>query len=196
MQLPRTSTRRVGLAAGLAGGILGLAVVTGLGPVPALSSPSSGGGDDGPTTTSTTATTSTTVGTLPAGPAVASGTRVVDAAGAGTVTVAEAGGQLSLVSATPAEGWSVEVEQSAGREIEVDFRMGAQRAQVNVELEDGAVRDRVRFRDEASGTDVRFENGAIVRFETDDPAGGGHGAGSGGGSGRGGADDPPGDDHG
>ena len=74
--------------------------------------------------------------------------------------------------------------------------MGAQRAQVNVELEDGAVRDRVRFRDDVSGTDVRFENGAIVRFETDDPADGGHGAGSGGGSGRGGADDPPGDDHG
>ena len=50
--------------------------------------------------------------------------------------------------------------------------MGAQRVQVNVELEDGAVRERVRFRDDATGTDVRFENGTIVSFETDDDGSG------------------------
>jgi hypothetical protein len=75
------------------------------------------------------------------------------------------GNQLTLVSATPNAGWTVEVEQAAGAEVEVDFRQGAQRVQVNVEVEDGAIRERVRFRDEAAGTDVRIENGVIVRAE-------------------------------
>ncbi len=224
MQLPRTSPRRIGVGAGLAGGLLALALATGVGPAPALSGTSSARGDDD-STTSSTATTSTTVAASAGAPA-AVGTRVVDAAGAGTVTVTEAAGRLSLVSATPTAGWTVEVEQSAGPEVEVDFRRGAQRVQVNVELEDGAVRERVRFRDDATGTDVRFENGTIVGFESDDGGGvsgsddsgddatddhggvsgsddGGddatddHGGDDGGGgSGRGGADDPPGDDHG
>jgi hypothetical protein len=65
------------------------------------------------------------------------------------------------------------------------------------------VRERIRIRDEADGTDVRFQNGVLVRAEAADraddrgddrveadsgnsgPGGGGHGA-----------DDPAGDDHG
>ncbi len=78
---------------------------------------------------------------------------------------AESGGQLSLVSAMPAPGWAVEVEQAAGREVEVDFRLGNPRVQVNVEFEDGAVRERIRFRDDDAGTDVRIENGVVVRTE-------------------------------
>jgi hypothetical protein len=115
-------------------------------------------------------------------------------------------------SAVPARGWRVEVEQAAGVEIEVDFRQGTRRVQVNLELEDGAVRERVRIRDEADGTDIRLENGVVVRTDpgddrvSDDNSNSGPGSGAGhageddsnrgpGASGHG-ADDPPGDDRG
>jgi hypothetical protein len=81
--------------------------------------------------------------------------------------------------------------------------------QVNLELEDGAVRERIRVRNEADGTDVRFENGALVRAEPDDRTDDrglddraddrgvdDHGGNSGPGAGGHGADDPAGDDHG
>jgi hypothetical protein len=217
------SPRRIRTVAGLVGGGIGLALVTGLGPAPSLLAAASDGDSDG-STTSTSPTTQTTVGRSDA-PAT-SGNQVVDAAGAGTVTFRRNGTQLTLVSAVPARGWRVEVEQAAGLEIEVDFRQGSRRVQVNLELEDGAVRERVRIRDEADGTDIRIENGAVVRAEPgngaddrrgddrvgdarvgDDSSNSGPGSGgdhavddnsdSGSGSGGGhGADDPPGDDHG
>jgi hypothetical protein len=220
MQLSPTKIR-VGLASGLVAGALGLAIFTGLGPAPALSSVASHGAEGG----DRSGTTGTTVGTTVATPApAAAGSRVIDAAGAGTVTVHQAGGRLSLVSAVPATGWMVEVEQAAGREIELDFRRGGQRVQVNVEIEDGVVRERLRVRDDEAGTDLRIENGVVVRAEGfgdqsipapstgsggpsgdgsgrggDDGPGDDHGGdrdGDGGGSGRGGGDDGPGDDHG
>ena len=91
----------------------------------------------------------------------------LDAAGAGTVIYAANGGSLRLVSATPAAGWRVEVEQSAGREVELDFRSGSKRVQVNLEIEDGQVRERVRFRDDADDTDIRTEDGSVVRDDSD-----------------------------
>ena len=197
MQISPTKFR-VGLASGLVAGALGLAVFTGLGPAPALSSVAENGDDDGGRRgdDGTTSTTDTTVGTT--GSPDAAGTRTFDAAGAGTVTVNVSAGQLSLVSAVPNPGWRVEVEQAAGREVELDFRMGGQRVQVNVELEDGAVRERVRFRDDATGTDILVENGVVVR------AGGvqgqvgqsGSGTSGSGTSGRGGDDDAGFDDNG
>jgi hypothetical protein len=220
MQLSPT-TIGVGLASGLVAGALGLAVFGGLGPAPALSGVASHGDDDG----NRSGVTETTVGTTVPPPApAASGSRVIDAAGAGKVTVDQTGGQLSLVSAVPATGWRVEVEQRAGREIELDFRRGGQRVQVNVEIEDGAVRERLRVRDDEAGTDLRIENGVVVRAEgfgdpsipapstgsgtsgsgSSGPSGddsgrgvddGGLGDDHGGGSGRSG-DDGPGDDHG
>ncbi len=208
------SPRRMRMVAGLVGGGVGLALVTGLGPAPSLLAGASGGDSGGGSTSSTSPTTQTTasggnaVGTM-------SSDQVVDAAGAGTVTFRRSGAQITLVSAVPARGWRVEVEQAAGIEIEVDFRQATRRVQVNLELEDGAVRERIRIRDEADGTDVRFENGVLVRAEPADraddrgddrvedgaddrgddrvvddsgnsgPGGGGHGA-----------DDPAGDEHG
>jgi hypothetical protein len=44
--------------------------------------------------------------------------RRTDAAGAGTVTFTQSGGRLSVVSAVPSTGWTVEVEQTGGVEIE------------------------------------------------------------------------------
>jgi hypothetical protein len=161
----------IALGAGLAGGLLGLALVSGVGPAPALSGTSSDGSDDG--------TTSTTAATLPTGisgsttAGATDGTRVVDAGGAGTVTVAQEGGSLRLLAAEPADGWTVEVEESAGREVEVDFRRGTERVQVNVELEDGAVRERVRFRDRATGEELLVEDGVVIGTDdgTDDRGG-------------------------
>jgi hypothetical protein len=213
------SPRRMRTVAGLVGGGIGLALVTGLGPAPSLLAAASGGDSGGGSTTSTNPTTETTAAQTNAG-AATPGDQVVDAAGAGTVTVRRSGTQLTLVSAVPARGWRVEVEQAAGVEIEVDFRQGTRRVQVNLELEDGAVRERVRIRDEADGTDIRLENGVVVRTEpanrlddrgaddrvADDNSNSGPGSGDdhavednsnrGPGAGGHGADDPPGDDHG
>ncbi len=198
------SPRRMRTVAGLVGGGIGLALVTGLGPAPSLLAAASGGDPDGGATTSTSPTTQTTTGP-PNVAAATSGNQVVDAAGAGTVTFGRSGNQLTLVSAVPARGWRVEVEQAAGVEIEVDFRQGTRRVQVNLELEDGAVRERIRIRDEVDGTDIRLENGVVVRTEPgnrvddrgDDPRGDGvvDDNGNSGPGGRG-ADDPPGDDRG
>jgi hypothetical protein len=215
------SPRRMRTVAGLVGGGIGLALVTGLGPAPSLLAAASGGDSDGGSTTSTSPTTETTAAQANAG-AATSGDQVVDAAGAGTVTFRRSGAQLTLVSAVPARGWRVEVEQAAGVEIEVDFREGTRRVQVNLELEDGAVRERVRIRDEADRTDIRLENGVVVRTEpgnrlddrgddrrgddrvVDDNSNSGPGgdhavddnSNRGPGAGGHGADDPPGDDHG
>ena len=93
--------------------------------------------------------------------APADGIHSLDAGGAGTVIYAVEGGSLRLVTATPASGWAVEVEQGTGREIEIDFRSGTRRVQVNVEIEDGQVRERVRVRDDADDTDVRTEDGVV-----------------------------------
>jgi hypothetical protein len=217
------SPGRMRTVAGLVGGGIGLALVTGLGPAPSLLAAASGGDSDGASTTSTSPTTETTAAQANAG-AATSGDQVVDAAGAGTVTFRRSGAQLTLVSAVPARGWRVEVEQAAGVEIEVDFRQGTRRVQVDLELEDGAVRERVRIRDEADGTDIRLENGVVVRTEpgnrlddrrddrrgddrvVDDNSNSGPGSGGdhavddnsnhGPSAGGHGADDPPGDDHG
>jgi hypothetical protein len=217
------SPRRVRTVAGLVGGGIGLALVTGLGPAPSLLAAASGGDSDGGSTTSTSPPTETTVAQANAG-AATSGDQVVDAVGAGTVTFRRSGAQLTLVSAVPARGWRVEVEQAAGVEIEVDFRQGTRRVQVNLELEDGAMRERVRIRDEADGTDIRLDNGVVVRTEpanrlddrgddrrgddrvVDDNSNSGPGSGGdhavddnsnrGPGASGHGADDPPGDDHG
>ena len=138
-------------------------------------------GDDGDgSTTSTTlddGTTSPTVGGGGLG-GPADEVRTLDAAGAGTVIYAVEGGQLRLITATPAAGWRVEVEQAGGHEVELDLRSGTQRVQVNVEIEDGQVRERVRFRDDADDTDLRTEDGAVVRDDTtDDTSNSGPGSG-------------------
>ncbi|MGH9288927.1 MAG: hypothetical protein ACRD0V_11685, partial [Acidimicrobiales bacterium] len=146
------------MVAGLVGGGIGLALVTGVGPAPSFLAAASGGNTNGDSSTSTSA------------PPAPSGNQVVDAAGAGTLTFRRSGARLTLVSAVPAPGWRVEVEQAAGAEIEVDFRQGSRRVQVNLELEDGVVRERIRIRDEVDGTDILIENGVVVRTEPGDRA--------------------------
>ena len=71
---------------------------------------------------------------------------------AGTVTVSRAGGVLSIVSADPAAGWAISEREDSGREVEVTFVSGGVRVKFDVELEDGAVRVRVRQRGLTGGT--------------------------------------------
>jgi hypothetical protein len=208
MNLPWSKTR-LGVAAGIVAGSAGLALVSGLGPAQSLLPIASArGADDSPSTTVDDRGNDAVTTTVPGTTLVPGTTRVVDAAGAGTVTIAVGDNDLQLIATTPAAGWTGEVEQAAGNEIEVDFRRGGERVQVNVEIEDGAVRERIRIRDDA-GTDIRIENGVIVRADEpdarddddrqgDDDNSGPGSANSGPGSLNSGHgdDDPAGDDHG
>lgn len=115
-----------------------------------------------PTTSVTTPRPAPTSTSAPAPPApprpAAATTRTLDAAGAGTVRYTVSGTTFSLVSADPAAGWVVDVEQSGGIEIDLDFRSGTRRVQVDIEFEDGTVRERVRFRDDADGAETRTDD--------------------------------------
>ncbi|HVM08371.1 MAG TPA: hypothetical protein VM345_07915 [Acidimicrobiales bacterium] len=124
---------------------------------------------DPSSSTSTTTRTSPT-SSEPAAPAApgASGSRSVDAAGAGTVVYTFSGTTFTLVSATPAAGWAVEIERARGNEIDLDFRSGTRRVQVDIELEDGRVRERVRFRDDATREETRTEEDDDDRSGDDD----------------------------
>jgi hypothetical protein len=168
----------------------------------APTNPASPASPGNPGTTPTTA--------APAAPASTAGTHTLRTPG-GTVTYRSNGTSITLVSAVPAQGWRAEVEQAAGREVELDFRSGSQRVQVNLEIEDGRVRERVRVRDDATGIDDRFENGAVDDHDavddhgaddssgpgsehsggTDDSGSGSSGSGSSGSGRSGGVDDNP-----
>ena len=109
----------------------------------------------------TTSSTSTTLaGSDDDGGTVAPGTRTVPAGDAGSITVAVDDGVLRLVATNPNGGWSVKVDQAGGREIEVRFRAESVRVDVNVELEDGEIRERVRTRDDATDERTEVINGS------------------------------------
>ena len=89
---------------------------------------------------------STTTSRALTGAAPVAGTTATPVLDAGQVTVTVDGALLRIVSATPAAGWSVEVERDNAREIEVSFRSGSARVDFNAELEDNAIRIRIRDR--------------------------------------------------
>lgn len=107
-----------------------------------------------PTTTATTTPPATTP---------AAQTRSFAAGEAGTVTYRVDGNSFTLISATPAAGWRVEVERATGFELDLDFHSGSVRVQVDVEFEDGGVRERVRIRDDADDSRTEIENGEVTR---------------------------------
>jgi hypothetical protein len=75
------------------------------------------------------------------------------AGAAGSVTIARDGNTLFVTSVDTNSGWSFEIEQASGAEVEVKFLSGDHRIDLEAELEHGEVRVRVRDRagDDNSG---------------------------------------------
>jgi hypothetical protein len=102
-------------------------------------------------------TTSVTIPdpTLPpvtAAPALAAaGAAVHPVLDAGSVAVVQEGAVLRVVEVLAGAGWTATVERGLDREVEVTFRNGGARVDFNAELEDGAVRIRVRDRRTEAG---------------------------------------------
>lgn len=94
-----------------------------------------------PTTRSETVTAPTDNPT----PVEATHALTVDASPAGAVHYAVTD-VLTITRVDAAAGWTAEVEQARGHEIEVVFTNGSLRTDVEVELEHGAARERVRDR--------------------------------------------------
>jgi len=120
------------------------------------------GGDASQTTNPSTA--SSVAGTL-----APTGTFTFGAGEAGDVTLVSDGASLQVegVAATP--GWTVEVQVATGREVEVSFRLGADRIDFKAEVEDGQIR--VRVRDRAQGTEAEeiISNGDLVPADDSTP---------------------------
>jgi uncharacterized membrane protein YgcG len=76
-------------------------------------------------------------------------TQTFVAGAAGTVTIARDGSTLTVAAVGANPGWVTEIEQQSGPEVEVVFRNGTARIDLEAEFEDGAVRVRVRERTDA-----------------------------------------------
>lgn len=77
------------------------------------------------------------------------GTRTYRAGDAGAVTLTHRDGELTLDDATAAAGWTVQVQQAAGRQLEVRFETPdrTRRVDVRAELEHGLVKVKVKERE-------------------------------------------------
>jgi len=70
--------------------------------------------------------------------------RAYDVHGAGSVTVQLVAGELVLVDAGAASGWTIEVDKSDGRDIRVEFENGDSDARFEAKVRDGEVRVEIR----------------------------------------------------
>ena len=137
--------------------------VPGIGPDTEIVSTFDDSTDDSPSSSSTMTSTSTTApastSSTTASPTITAAIEVaglglpdidnttISAADAGTLTVRVLDGQLVPVSIDPADGWTATDESSPSEnEIEVSFRRGGDRVDVEIEIDDGMVRVRVRDR--------------------------------------------------
>lgn len=62
---------------------------------------------------------------------------------AGTVTVQIIAGQLVLIDAVAASGWSVEVDRADGREVKIEFESGGSDAKFEAKIDNGELRVKV-----------------------------------------------------
>jgi len=62
------------------------------------------------------------------------------------VTISTGGGVLTVTDVHTNAGWTADVEEASGREVEVTFRNGLRRIDFKAELEDGRLETRVRDR--------------------------------------------------
>jgi len=95
-------------------------------------------------------------------------TQTFAAGDGGSVTVRSDGGTLTVLSADANPGFTSEVERGAGTEVEVQFANGAVRVDFNAELEDGAVRVRVRVNGVAVDNPGTAPTTATTTPEVDD----------------------------
>ena len=86
-----------------------------------------------PTPTPTSTPTATPDLTPPAGAAIA---RTWDVTG-GQVSASCRGAEISLLGATPLDGWSMEVKHDGPQEVEVEFRRGEAETGLNARCVDG-----------------------------------------------------------
>ncbi len=98
--------------------------------VPDVSSTSTGTGSAPPTTVPSSSTTTTVV----AGPT--SGVKSISSSG-GTVTVSYGAGQVKLVAASPAIGYTMEVKENGPDKVRVDFDSDDREISVRAEWKDG-----------------------------------------------------------
>ena len=100
-------------------------------------------------TTSTTldagssSSTSSTIDDHPTVP-VTTEPRTYDVHGAGSVTIQLVAGELILVDAGAAAGWTIEVDKSDGRDIRVEFENSDSDARFEAKIRDGEVRVEIR----------------------------------------------------
>lgn len=111
-----------------------------------------------PTTTSTTSTTTTSTTTSTTVPSSGTITKAYTVAGVGTTTVTVTDFRISLVSAVPAAGWTLDEAGPDEDGVESTYVNGDLETSIDFEIEDGQLR--VRVREENNATDERTE-----RFE-------------------------------
>jgi hypothetical protein len=75
------------------------------------------------------------------------------ASDAGEVVILRTPDGLEVKSVVAAAGWLQEIEEATGDEVEVTFRISGRRVDLNIELEDGSLRVRVRQRLDDDGLD-------------------------------------------
>ena len=80
-------------------------------------------------------------------------TQTFPAGAAGTVTIGRNGTTLSVIAVGTNPGWTAAIAQASGPEVEVEFRNGTARIDLEAELEEGAVGVRVRERTGAENDD-------------------------------------------
>ncbi|NIR39246.1 MAG: hypothetical protein GWN79_17980, partial [Actinobacteria bacterium] len=74
--------------------------------------------------------------------AIADQTLSYTVAGVGTTTVQVRGGVLSLVSAVPAAGWTLDEAGMDGLEAESEYVQGSVEVDVDIQIDDGLLRVR------------------------------------------------------
>lgn len=97
--------------------------------------------------TASTSTSTTSITQAETSVDVSGSDETFDVRGAGTVTLRVEGSTLTLVDASPSEGWTVSIDEQTRREIEIDFRRSGSRIRFNGELEDDRIRTRVEIRE-------------------------------------------------
>ena len=106
--------------------------------------------DDAKSSTSSSSTTTRASSSTTTRPALAPQQLTLTSKG-GTATFAFDGQRLTVVSAQPAAGFGVDTE-SEGREAKVRFENSRHRSEIKLEIEDGALRQRIREDARSSGS--------------------------------------------